>query len=885
MAEKVTLDNCEREPIHIPGAIQPHGWLLACSGAELSIERASTNIESLVGMPASALRGTSLATLFEPTAFAAFRESLGRLAVREINPTRIEMRDGVEVEMVVHRSGDLLVVELERPQAGERAFDPRLRSAIVKLQAAMDVDSLTRTAATEVRAITGFDRVMVYRFDAEWNGQVVAEARRDDLEPFLGLHYPASDIPAQARRLYEQNWLRLIADVGYTPSPIVPELDPTTHAPLDLSHAHLRSVSPIHIEYLQNMGVTASMSISLIVDGRLVGLIACHHYAGPHIVPFFVRETAEYLGQALSWNLRVLEHADAAGRAGRVQRCESQIAQNLATAEDVLDGLAIPAFVELAGAGGAAIVLDEGVRRLGATPDERRIGEIIAWLRAGNHDLFATDHLASHYAPAERWDAFAAGLLAAAVSVELGEYLLWFRPSTERTVDWAGDPRKQVTAVSEAAPRLSPRGSFALWRETVRGRSLPWERWQLEAASNVRRLMIGGVRRRSATLRTLNKRLVDADHAKDVFIATISHELRTPLNAISGWSRLVMTNQIPQARWPEAMQVVERNSETLARLVEDLLDVSRIVSGKLTLEVESVDLHAVVEGVLDAMTLAAEAKSIRIKRVLDSAPMVVLGDPTRIRQIVTNLLTNAIKFTPKGGSVSVALRRQRSDIEIVVRDSGQGIDADMLPQVFGLFWQADGSTKRASQGLGLGLAIVKKLVELHGGHVSVESEGLGLGATFTVRLPVASARREELGSGSASPPSTEKLLTGLSILVVEDDPDSRHLIVHILEHAGARTYQAESAAVALAMLEKITVDLMVSDIGMPEMDGLELLRAIRANPKHKFPAVALTAFTRALDRTAALRAGFQAHVPKPADPDELVAVVASLRDRISPLPT
>ncbi|MGC4095172.1 MAG: ATP-binding protein [Polyangiaceae bacterium] len=886
MTEAVTLDTCDREPIHIPGAIQPHGALLACyPGDELLVAQVSANLEQFCGVSAADALGRSVFELFEPASQATLRGFYGQRAQRELNPLRLLGTNQRALDAVVHQSGELLVLELEHGggQLGG-GFDPRLRQAISRLQSAPSADKLCRIAVDEVRALTGFDRVMVYRFDDDWNGEVVAEARRDDLETFLGLHYPASDIPAQARRLYTQNWLRLIADISYTPAPLQPEFEPRSGAPLDLSQAHLRSVSPIHIEYLKNMGVSASMSISLVADGELFGLIACHHYSGPRLVDFYVRESAEYLGQALSWNLRVLERADTAERARRVQALESELVRGMAGAEDLLDGLAVPAFAELTAATGAAIVLDEGVRCVGSTPDERRIGEIVAWLRNRDDDVFATDNLSAHYQPAEHWDGTAAGLLAATVSRELGEYLLWFRPSTERNVDWAGDPRKQAQPATDGAPpRLSPRGSFALWRETVRGRSLPWERWQLEAASNVRRLMIGGARRRTVALRTLNRRLLDADRAKDVFIATISHELRTPLNAIAGWSQLMVSGGLARERWNEAMQVVSRNSGTLTRLVEDLLDVSRMVSGKLELEVENVDIAGIVEQVSDAMALAAQAKDIRVKRVLGSGPVAVLGDVTRLRQVLSNLLTNAFKFTPKGGSVTITLRRQGSDVEIVVSDTGQGIDAESLLQVFTPFWQADGSAKRKSQGLGLGLAIAKKLVELHGGSLVAESGGLGHGSAFVVRLPVASARRDEPRAANEEARRTSGVLAGARVLVVEDEDDSRDLLVHIVQSAGATVRAAQSAAEALALCAAEPFDALISDIGLPEMDGLELVRALRSSSDaalRKLPAVALTAYTRAYDRTSALRAGFQAHVPKPADPDELVVVVASLLSRV-----
>ena len=884
MAEQVTLENCEREPIHIPGAVQPHGALVAARGADLVVAQISSNAARFFGIEARAALGRPLVDLFAAADRGRFADLAGREELRDENPVRVRSASGVALDAALHRSADLFVVEVEHASPlDDGASSPGLRRSLLKLQTVRTATDLAQIAANEVRELTGFDRVMVYRFDPKWNGQVVAEARRADLEPFLGLHYPASDIPSQARRLYTQNWLRLIGDIAYEPVPMLAASD--HEPPLDMTHAHLRSVSPIHIEYLTNMGVSASMSISLIADGELVGLIACHHYSGPRVITYVRRETAEYLGQALSWNLHVLERADLAERTRRVQRSEAEVATSLAGADDLLEGLAGDALRELTDAAGAAVVLEEGVRTYGKTPDSERIAELVSWLRTQKEDVFATDNLEARFGPAREWDGICAGLIAVTLSQEVGEYLLWFRPSTERTVDWAGDPRKQAMPADGASPpRLSPRGSFALWRETVRGVSLPWGQWQIDAASNIRRLLVGGARRRVAVLRALNKRLVEADRAKDVFIATVSHELRTPLHAISGWSKLSLSGGLPAARQGEAMAVVSRNADALARIVDDLLDVSRIVSGNIALDVENVDVGATVEAVIEAMTLASESKEIRLKRVLGSASLTVLGDVGRIRQIVTVLLSNAIKFTPKGGSITISLRREGSDLALAVEDTGAGLEASALPHIFDAFWQADGTAKRQNQGLGLGLAIAKKLAELHGGRLTAESPGLGLGATFRVRLPVASARMPDPASASVAPETpVARLLEGLVVIVAEDEDDSRALITQILENAGATVHAASRAEDAILLALSDRCDVIVSDIGMPHMDGLEMIAALRSDPSRavaKVPAVALTAYTRAIDRTAALRAGFQAHVAKPTDAEELVAVVASVVRRL-----
>ena len=888
-SERLTLDSCALEPIHIPGLIQPHGLLFACRGADLRIQQVSANVASWFGVEPEALLGLPFGGLLGGESAEHVMSAVQRSVMRESSPLRVSTARGESFDVVMHESGGAVILELERASTrvvqGPRGFDPRLRSSIVRMQHATSVAELCQAAAHEVRAVTGFDRVMVYRFDADWNGEVVAEQRRDDLEPFLGLHYPSSDIPAQARRLYTVNWLRLIADVSYRPVPLVPQLDPETAAPLDLSHAVLRSVSPIHIEYLHNMGVTASMSVSLIIDGTLAGLIACHHYSGPRVIDSAARDTAEFLGQSLSWQLRVLASAEVTDRTRRTREHEAEIVRSLASTAELIDGLAVPSLLGVADAHGAAVVIDEGVRRIGDTPPDEALVRLVLWLRSLPEDVVALHHLAASYPPAADWGI--GGLLAVTISRELGEYLLWFRNASDRTINWAGDPRKAVEVHGGRPPRLSPRGSFALWREIVHGHASPWERWYVEAASNLRRVLLGGFRKRSVELRLLNERLLETDRAKDAFIATVSHELRTPLNAITGWTQLLRSGQISGARVEHALEVIARNADMQVKIVDDLLDVSRITSGKVTLDVETVDLAGLVASVLDGSALAIGAKEQQLESIIDPNASPILGDPTRLRQIVNNLLTNAIKFTPKGGSITVVLRRLESDVEISVRDSGKGISPEFLGHIFEPFRQQDDGMNRRSQGLGLGLAIVRKLVELHGGRVSAESDGDNRGSLFRVVMPMAPLRsygRSQLTMAPASARQRPPELAGVHVLIVEDEVDARDMLTVVLRECGAEVHEAASAREALAVLAASSIQLVISDIGMPDMDGMALMRAIRLLPEpgRSVPAIALTAYTRAIDRTRAILSGFQAHIPKPVDAVELLTVASSLVGRLRP---
>lgn len=398
-----------------------------------------------------------------------------------------------------------------------------------------------------------------------------------------------------------------------------------------------------------------------------------------------------------------------------------------------------------------------------------------------------------------------------------------------------------------------------------------------------------------ATVRaqTMTEEAERANHLKDEFLATVSHELRTPLNAVLGWARILASGQLTERR-AHAIQSIERNASMLAHIIDDLLDVSRIMSGKLHLTYEPIDLKKISEAAIDTVKTLAEEKSIQITVMSDSADAEpVSGDASRLQQVIGNLLSNAIKFTPAGGHVDISLKRSGRDMEVSIVDTGQGIEAAFLPHVFEPFRQAAGATTRRHTGIGLGLAIVRQIVELHGGTVRAESLGPGRGATFTICLPIESAA-EPLDHEFAIEgirPALQRL-DGLHVLIVEDHADSLELMSTVLGHVGARVTTSSSVSEALETLRTEHPDVVVSDIGLPDEDGYALIREIRrreTDSESFLPAVALTGFTRAEDRTRVLAAGFQAHVPKPVEPAELTAVIAALtlpprRREVSPDP-
>ena len=522
VGELVDLTNCEREPIHIPGLIQPRGVLLVLAEPGLAVVQASENVATTldvrdpVGRPLGDVVGAAAAS-----EIAQHVQTFGDL--RERNPLSLSI-GAVVMDAVLHRvsfaNGSVLVVELE-PADGPRPFSfpntyQAVRGAVGALNRAATLTELYATAADEIRSLTGFDRVMIYRFDEDYNGEVVAEAKRDDLNPFLGLHYPSTDIPAQARTLYEKNWIRLISDVEYTPSPILPSANPLSGGPLDLTHATLRSVSPIHVEYLRNMGVRASMSISLLRDDRLWGLVACHQYSGPHTPPYGVRAAAEFLGSALS--LRLVNRAEEEDQRA-VLLARSTLAGLVAAMQDDNVPLAAallgrPGLLDLVPADGVLVRTEGRVSTDGVVLQDAVLDEVLAKVGAPGAEITLTENLSDAVSLPPDADPGVAGVLA--LTLPDDQVVVWFRREVVRHVDWGGDPGNKAIAVREGdTVRLSPRLSFDRWQQVVRGRSNPWRSDQVESARALRGHLIEALyqrgRRRTAAAETVQRSLLPTE--------------------------------------------------------------------------------------------------------------------------------------------------------------------------------------------------------------------------------------------------------------------------------------------------------------------------------------------------------------------------------------
>ncbi|MBD2338846.1 response regulator [Calothrix sp. FACHB-156] len=881
------LTNCDRELIEIPGLIQPHGILLTLQEPELKILQVSENIKQILGIPAENIIGKPLNVLLSQGKVKEISQYLREDNLEVVNPLDLKIKSAVasvnqkkyfqSFKGILHRSGTALVMELEPSPVNTSKqvikFYHLLKEAIALLRATETLNDLAATLAKQVRLITGFDRVMIYQFAPDNSGTVLTEDKANNLETYLGLHYPAFDIPQQARNLYYNSWLRLIPSVNYQPAKLIPTDNPITETPLNLSHANLRSVSPCHLEYLQNMGVTASMSISLINDKRLWGLIACHHYS-PKYVDYEMRKACEFLGQFASLELAYQQEQEMNNYRSQVKLIQEQLRTALSQEASFIESIFQQnqlAVMNLVHAQGAAIILENEVSLLGETPTLNEVQALMNWLLEKQcQPIFVTDSLSKIYPQAQQFSTIASGILVISIVLQQKSYhIIWFRPEQIQTVNWAGNPHTSVSISSDDEMRLTPRKSFELWQEIVKETSLPWQSAEMEAALEMRNtLMLAVLEFSQVALEQAAERAAIANHAKSQFLAKMSHELRTPMNAILGFTQLMVRDRQTHDEFREHLGIISRSGEHLLALINDVLEMSRIEAGQLVLNESCFNLHRLLRSLNDMFALKASQKGLNLQNLRDAnVPYYVCGDEAKLRQILINLLGNAIKFTSNG---SITLRVQAlpaSESKIMLRleveDTGCGIPTSDLESIFEAFMQTEKG--RNAQGTGLGLSISRQFARLMGGNITAHST-LKQGTTFTceVFLQVVDSIDLVASETTRYVISLEPGQSTYRILVVEDVLENRQLLVKLLESVGFEVCAVENGAEAIAMWQEWHPHLIWMDIQMPVMDGYTATQQIRATAGGEdVTIIALTAAAFEQDCQASMQAGCNDHVAKP----------------------
>jgi two-component system, chemotaxis family, sensor kinase Cph1 len=743
--ETIDLTNCDREPIHIPSLIQPHGVLLVLQDPNLEIVQVSSNTQEVVGRQPEQLLGKRLSDLLDTKQMKLIQKCLWE-DFDSVNPLNLSIKHQnklIDFDGIVHRLNNIIILELEpkkaKGQTGFFDFYQQVRGTITRIQKAPTLLEMCQIVVTEVRRITGFERVMVYRFDPEGAGSVIAEDTNHKT-PYLDLHYPPSDIPKQARQLYTLNWLRLIPDTSYQPVTLIPANNPLTNQPLDLSLSVLRSVSQIHLEYLQNMGVTASMSISLMQDQKLWGLIACHH-SSPKYVPYNIRTMCEFIGQVMSVELANKEATEDIDYKRQLKSLQTQFVEGLSQAEYFLNGMVQlkSQLLDLVNATGAVICSGDQCIQVGKTPSEAEVHALLDWIKPQlHHNLFQTRSLTKNYPAAESFKAIASGVLALEISQVHHNYILWFRPEVIQTVNWGGNPNKPVEVLSDGSLRMSPRKSFQLWQETVQASALPWKPCEVEAITELRSLVVGVVLRQADKLASMNFELQRSNEELDSFAYVASHDLKEPLRGIHNYANFLMEDyaDVLDDDGVGKLQTLVRLTQRMEDLINSLLHFSRL--GRAELIRQPVNLNELVQQVITTLTIARPQSEVefRIPQPLKS----VECDRAQINELFTNLITNAIKYNDKPQKwVEIGFIERNGESKVAptsmtfyVRDNGIGISQEHLDKIFQIFRRLHGRDDFGG-GTGVGLTIARKIVERHGGRIWVESTPIE-GSTFYFTL-------------------------------------------------------------------------------------------------------------------------------------------------------
>lgn len=716
--EKIDLENCAQEPIHIIGQTQQYGVVVVCDPLSLTITQAGANIGQFFSVSPQELVDQPLSKLLGEEQVSFFKDKLAGKDTSLPFEVRINRKNFL---LLAHFSGINLVLEFEPLEEVRDSFffQKHLTRILNKLQASRSVSELCRSAAGLTKHIFGYDRVMIYKFDEEWNGEVVAERKEQEMESWLGLKYPATDIPSQSRALFLKHRVRMIADVHYQPQAIIPEISPLTQKPLDLSRVDLRAVSPIHIEYLVNMEVGASMTSAIVVNGKLWGLIACHHRKAKFI-SFYQRESARFLAEMFSTKIALQESTNFINNTEASEKIRRQLVEQLEENEDLFEGLTKGdvKFTDLIKCSGGALFLNGEWSSDGIVPEKEKLksllGNFIA-KKVGN--IFYTRRLSEVFPEAAAYQKMISGVL----SLRLAEnkYMLWFRPEEVENVNWGGNPSEKAF-YDEEKKRLSPRKSFEKWSEQVTGISEPWKDYDLSTVKalgeNISHVLLA---RQRNEIEALNEKLMEANQELELFSYGLSHDLRAPVRGIEGYLQIIEEDH-GEALNEEGQKLVQMTKDLTGKmneLIDDILSYSSI--SKLDgLQRQEIPVQKLIEEILEMVNVKTNYANTKI-RVQEDLPKME-GDRRMLYQLWSNLINNALKYSSQKEHPEVEIGVTFKDGKEVfyVSDNGIGIEEKHHGQIFETFNRVAGT---AFKGSGIGLAIVKKIIDKHLGEVWVES--------------------------------------------------------------------------------------------------------------------------------------------------------------------
>lgn len=741
----VNLTNCEHEPIHIPGSIQPHGFLVAADTARV-IRYCSGNTATHIGVTHEQLLGKSLEDIFgrDSQLLANFNSA----SETPHTPFTIVLNN-ISFNCFAHKSGNSFIAEFEpgenEPMELSALYDLNIAS-INTLETAESLKDLCQKISEQIKQLTGYDRVMIYRFDEQYNGEVFAESVEEKLEPFLGLHYPHTDIPAQARQLYIRNLLRVIADVNYKPTPIY-TIEADANANLDLSMAILRSVSPIHIEYLQNMGVTATLTISLLHEGKLWGLVACHHYTGPKHLPAYTRISARLLAQLLTSQIKVREVAEEYELAQRInQSLDTLLGRTHALNRDSFAAIANqPELLAICNAHGVAIVFGGKVYASGKIPGNDIIIHLAKVLKPlSKQGVYQTHRLMDDYPDATGICDSASGVICHYLEGQQEDCIMWFRGESLEEVHWGGDPEK---AIIKNEKGLSPRNSFEIWQQIIKCSSNPWAKPESGATATFANTLQKHVHllflsEEELKYRQLNEQLKEANAELENINWISTHDLKEPLRKIQVFSSRILSKERKEDLSELVLDSISRMNESanrMQRLISDITSYSRLRhNSDMHLDV---DPNEVIQEV--RKDLSNELREAGAHVTVVTLPL-IKGIRVLLSQLFLNLFRNALKFRRKDVVPEINIRYQtaqpypgdetgRQFHKITVQDNGIGFDNKHKEAIFKVFTRLHNQDEYT--GSGIGLALCRQVMQIHGGYILAEGKP-GEGAMFELYFPI-----------------------------------------------------------------------------------------------------------------------------------------------------
>ncbi|MGD1910704.1 MAG: ATP-binding protein [Rivularia sp. (in: cyanobacteria)] len=745
--DSLDLTSLKEPVINLRSQIQHHGILLVLQEPELKILQVSRNAALALDISIENLLETSLEDLLDPYQIGRIQARLAEDSLDLINPTKIWVKkrreDYIVFDALFHRNSEgILILELEPAISEDNipflSFYHLAKASINQLQESANLQDYCQIIVETVRKVTEFDRVMLYKFIEDGHGCVLAEDKLESMESYLGLNFPESDIPKPARKMFLSNLIRLIPDTQSEPVEIFPPLNPITERPIDLINSTLRSPFPCHVEYLHNMGVGASLTISLIKEGRLWGLIACHHQT-PKFVSYELRKACEFLGRMIFGEIYTREETEDYNYRMKLTYIQTALVDYMSQEENFIRGLIKhqPNLLDLTSAQGAAICFSGNYTLIGETPKQEELNFLVTWLQKNvDEEIFYTNSLAEMYPDAENFKNIASGLLA--IPIGKRNYVLWFRPEVIQTVNWGGNPNKAFEINQDSGDlRLCPRKSFELWKETVRLTSLPWEEVEIKAALELRKAIVNIVLRQAEELAQLAADLERSNAELKKFAYVASHDLQEPLNQVANYVQLLemrYQNALDEDA-SEFIGYVVGGVSLMQTLIDDVLAYSKVdMQG---IEFASISAEAALEKALNNLRRRITQTGAKITH--DELPT-VMADSTQLMQLFQNLIGNAIKFrTEKPPEIHIGVSRSEDEWMFSVSDNGIGIEPRFSDRIFVIFQRLH--TRDEYPGTGMGLAICKKIALGHRGNIWVESQ-LGEGATFYFTIPVKGRERE-----------------------------------------------------------------------------------------------------------------------------------------------